>query len=421
MSRLIRLLRLVKVHAKVGELLEQLQTEVVRIAFGIVKLVIMIVLANHCIACGFYWIGTLSQHTLARSWLEEYDMESRSLWYRYSTALHWSLTQFTPASMEIFPRSALERTYTICTLLLALITFSSFISSLTNAMTQLRNLNSETQTQHSLLRRYFRENHVNTDLASRLWAWFQAHSASMKIRLHEKDVPLLSSLPCALQIELWDAVYMKALIVHPLFFQMREHFPAFTRKLNRCMNEISISLERELFQAGDIADSMYFVVVGTLNYYRNAHYLFRSQKTQALSPMQSQGRRIQLSQFEPEAVISRGQWLCEPVLWTMWRHAGSLVAASNSELFAIHADKFRQLLKNQRELLHAAQRYAQLFADHVNQSPGYTTDVSRDFDVLQEAAQRAFSDPVEEVEEENVQLNEIPRDGQLMVLPSSIN
>ena len=40
--------------------------------------------------------------------------ESKNLWYKYSTALHWSLTQFTPASMEVMPQNEYERFFTVC-------------------------------------------------------------------------------------------------------------------------------------------------------------------------------------------------------------------------------------------------------------------------------------------------------------------
>jgi len=426
MTRLVRLLRLVKIHARVSEFLEQLQAESVRIVLGIVRLVIMIVLANHCIACGFYWIGTIGEHLLSTTWLQEYSMKSRSLSYRYTTSLHWSLTQFTPASMEIFPRNTMERTYTICALLLALITFSSFISSLTNAMTQLRNLNTETRAQQTLLQRYLTENHVSVDLASRVLGWLQANPTKVKKRLHEKDVPTLAMLPSTLKAELWEEVYMKALVDHPFFFQMREHWQSFTRKLNRCITEIFVRREKELFQAGDIADSMYFVVAGTLRYHRDAHYLFKSRHPElSLNPP---ARPSSLGKFEAAvSVVSHGQWLCEAVLWAVWRHAGSLFASTCADLFGIQGDKFRQLLRHHPELLCIARRYALLFSEHVNQSAGCTIDLADDFDVLQELAQRAFCGPAEEeVEEEGDELQKVEPDGMptddfAMVLPSSLD
>jgi len=376
-SRLVRLARFLKVHSKVGELIDQLQQESIRIILGIVKLLIIILLVNHCNACGFYWIGTVSQTLQSTSWLQEYDMESRSLWYRYSSSLHWSLSQFTPASMEIFPKNEMERTFTICTLLFALVTFSSFIGSLTNSMTQLRNLNSERQTQFALLRRYFRENGVSIDMTSRLWSWLHANPVHPKIRLHAKDIQVLSMLPSALQVELWNAVYVRAVIVHPLFFQVKDHCPPFVRKLNRITEEISLGLDKELFQHGDSADKMYFVVRGTLNYYRGDGCLVSE-----ISDATTDGSRscfLEQSTIKPDAIVSGEQWLCELSLWTQWHHAGRLEAATCSELLAIYSGRFHQLVCYHPELLKPLRLYAQMVVHTVNLSPGYMQDVWHEY------------------------------------------
>ncbi len=84
--------------------------------------------------------------------------DGKNIWYRYSTALHWSITQFTPASMEVTPQNEYERFFTVCSstegdkhvwlcagrgiILSGMLIFSSFVSAITNAMNQLRNLNS---------------------------------------------------------------------------------------------------------------------------------------------------------------------------------------------------------------------------------------------------------------------------------------
>merc|ERR1719181_2010605 len=88
--------------------------------------------------------------------------------YLYTTSLHWSLTQFTPASMEVYPENARERTFAIVVLVFALVTFSSFVSSITNAMTHLRNMNSEFEKQLLVFQRYLRYHRISTPLAVRM-------------------------------------------------------------------------------------------------------------------------------------------------------------------------------------------------------------------------------------------------------------
>lgn len=53
---------------------------------------------NHFIACGWYAVGTIDFDQ--GSWTDALR-STPSLGYQYTTSLHWSLTQFTPASMEV--------------------------------------------------------------------------------------------------------------------------------------------------------------------------------------------------------------------------------------------------------------------------------------------------------------------------------
>merc|ERR1712061_341712 len=100
-------------------------------------------LTNHLIACAWYAIGTIDEDTTVDTWVKANELEGTSILYRYTTSLHWSLTQFTPASMEVYPENGKERLFTVSVITIAMVTFSSFVSAITNAMTQLRNLNSE--------------------------------------------------------------------------------------------------------------------------------------------------------------------------------------------------------------------------------------------------------------------------------------
>lgn len=84
----------------------------------------------------------------------EQDSQTHGFGYRYMTSFHWSVTQFTPASMEVVPRNALERTFNIVMIFLGLLMFSSFISNMTNGMTYLTKRNYEKRQQRDALVSY---------------------------------------------------------------------------------------------------------------------------------------------------------------------------------------------------------------------------------------------------------------------------
>ena len=91
-------------------------------------IVVMILIANHVVACSWFWIGA-STDPENQSWVNKAKSKQawNSLVYRYATSLHWSLTQFTPSSMEVVPMNTKERIFAVCVLLFALIVFSSFV------------------------------------------------------------------------------------------------------------------------------------------------------------------------------------------------------------------------------------------------------------------------------------------------------
>merc|ERR1712118_307817 len=113
----------------------------------------------------YYLIGREDAHTP-----EVYD---ESFQYHYFTALHWALAQVSPGNTNIMPMNWKERVLNIFVLCLTLIVFSSFISSMTVAVTRLRNINSVDEKRHALLRKYLRDNNIPSDLAIRVHSFLE--------------------------------------------------------------------------------------------------------------------------------------------------------------------------------------------------------------------------------------------------------
>merc|ERR1712110_795830 len=98
------------------------------------------------------------------AWVQMHFEDEDGVAYRYATSLHWSVTQFTPASMEVSATNLSERIYSVVTILCAMVVFSTFISSITEAMTHLRKVNSRRDEEYAVLRAYFTENKVSMEL-----------------------------------------------------------------------------------------------------------------------------------------------------------------------------------------------------------------------------------------------------------------
>eukprot|EP00747_Dinoflagellata_sp_TGD_P101083 gnl/TRDRNA2_/TRDRNA2_168235_c4_seq4.p1 gnl/TRDRNA2_/TRDRNA2_168235_c4~~gnl/TRDRNA2_/TRDRNA2_168235_c4_seq4.p1 ORF type:complete len:376 (+),score=31.41 gnl/TRDRNA2_/TRDRNA2_168235_c4_seq4:45-1172(+) len=297
---------------------------------------------------------------------------------RYTTSLHWSLTQFTPAAMEIHPHNYRERMYTIVVLLFSLVMFSSFISSITQAMTNLRNLNAERARQSEYIRRYITANRVSLELGNRIYSFLRKQGYMHKKRLHESDVAVIKSLPQSLLVDLRAEVYLPHLLPHPLF----HHYSSCDSigLVNIChyaMTEIHLGYGERLFDFGDTAEGMFFVVSGDLDYF--------------------------LGTSETDAVVlCTGDYVSEGVLWVRWEHLGRLVAEVPCELVRLNAAKFRSVT-HRMDAYESCKSYAQAYRTWIlrletqyGEGVDVLSDIWGDFDATQEMAQNAFESMMEE-------------------------
>merc|ERR1719277_1914822 len=136
------------------------------------------------------------------NWVEVGRVRGSPTSYLYATSLHWSLTQFTPASMDISARNLWERLFSVVVLLFAMLVFSSIVASITSAMTALRNLQGNEMRQFWLLRRYLRQRNIPKGLSDRIIKFLE-HRSSVQGKLVQREkVPVLGGLSEALHNEL---------------------------------------------------------------------------------------------------------------------------------------------------------------------------------------------------------------------------
>eukprot|EP00747_Dinoflagellata_sp_TGD_P092291 gnl/TRDRNA2_/TRDRNA2_165363_c0_seq1.p1 gnl/TRDRNA2_/TRDRNA2_165363_c0~~gnl/TRDRNA2_/TRDRNA2_165363_c0_seq1.p1 ORF type:complete len:131 (+),score=19.87 gnl/TRDRNA2_/TRDRNA2_165363_c0_seq1:37-393(+) len=86
-------------------------------------------------------------------------------------------------------------------------------------------------------------------------------------------------------------------------------------------------------------------------------------------------------------MVTDGQPLCEAVLWTNWIHRGRLVASTSSELFGLHAEKFRDITPKRHMSLQYLRLYASLFVSNLleqeKNDASAISDICDDIDALQ--------------------------------------
>lgn len=349
-ARVLRVLRVARVF-KVGAIFEQLgeyiRSESLSTVLGIIKLILSIAIANHFVACAWYAVGNLPGYGEQR-WVAQLEARTPgevSVGYAFACSYHWSLTQFTPASTAFpQPMNIPERTFAIFVLFFALVAFSSFVSSITAAMTLLRKRNRERTKELDLVRRYLEENRISIELGNRVRFMLQTlHGFTSRKRVHNCDVPAFKLLPETLRVALHYEVFLPALEPHPLFSSLCLVDEGCVVQLcRRALTELSLAPCQELFSCGQPASSTFMILAGDLTYKHGAlrvwRKVLRAQRCTAVS---------------------------EAALWCQWVHRGCLTATSAVELVCLDGEACRSIVAGCPTALRHFRIYAALFVQRL--------------------------------------------------------
>merc|ERR1719419_1059299 len=180
------------------------------------------------------------------------------------TSLHWSLTQFTPAGMEVHAVNLQERTYSVFVLLFAMVTFSSFVSSITSGMMYLKKLKTEPAQQEAILRQYFQESKISAELGQRIWLFLQDNHFKHKKRVHRHDLAVLKLVPESLMNMLSEELYFPVLDRNPFFKHFsHSHSHIVHEVCHRSISEKFLLGGEVLFIENMVAENMSFTTMGT--------------------------------------------------------------------------------------------------------------------------------------------------------------
>lgn len=339
-----RVLRLAKQIEKLHALLDATASaDSIMVMARICCLMATILVINHYIACGWYGVAKAQSDEPALTWVKVRELEDATTFNRYFYSLHWALTQFTPCTNDIAPANGTERCFACFIVLFALIVFSTFLSSLTSALMQIKKLNFERYHEEVQIRDFMASKQVPLDVANRVWLYFRRHYKVRRRVAHESNIAFFRAIPKSLRRDLHTYVYLTKITMHPLFTEI-SRTPNQSVLLSMCtlaLAELSPANGYEVFLEGDHATHMFFVLAGDLTYC--AYGIIT--------------RIIPLS------------FLSEQALWlNSWEHAGHLTVNSNQcELLMIDVVNFEACIGKyvQESVIRSLRKYASLYAQYV--------------------------------------------------------
>jgi len=389
-SRLVRLLRLIRRFRVFGkfpnippELARCIDPDMLHTCMRVGSWILAILFLNHLIACAWYGLGSSVSgiptwvQVCRRQYLLNSDAEP-NLWWFYATSLHWTLTQFTPASMEVVPENTYERFFAVCTILCAIIFFSSFLSSIAAAVALFRRRREEQQINSANLVRFLQENHVSLDLAGRIQAFLSMQQTQRNVvhRVHDSDVPQLKQLSETLKEQLASEVFMPVITEHPLFQGIKMIMEScVTAVCIEAMSQRSVLASQNVFSSGDECQAMYFVVAGEMAY-------FHAASTKPITASQH---------LYDSTLVTARSWVCEYVLLVVWEHQGLMTTLGMPcELALLGAAPFHVILLQWPEVKHFCRRYALIFMTDMQKSDADLSDLPMEEVDAKDIAERAM-------------------------------
>jgi len=347
--RIMRLLRLAKLKKLLNYIYDAIDSEHLFLIVQLVQLIFIILFLNHYVACIWYALGEIGRtggSNNGLNWLQDsgqtpvYDTD---LGWKYISSLHWSITQFTPAGMDVSAVNLMERLFSVAILFFSLVTISSVIGSVSAAMTQLRNLNGDKTKQFWLLRRYLKENKIDYYLRDRILRYAEIKSDAASKKTPMTKVALLNTLSDPLKQEVLTSLCAPTIVMHPFFSHLEEFMTKILRKIcSDCVKVLNLADKDVGFRANEDAAAMYFLKSGQFDYTLSG---------------QSTPRRPALGAQE---------WLAELALWAKWRHRGDLVATAASDILLLAPESFSKMMQLHPRSWHFARGYAHTVVKFMN-------------------------------------------------------
>lgn len=338
-ARLLRLLKLKLLLEAIGDAIPM--SEYATIVGRVAQMVAVRLYLNHVIACIFY--ATASLAAGQNTWTTEYGLLARPWTDQYAVALHWSLTQFTPASMDVQPQNTIERCFAISVVIFALVGFSYVVGDISSCLTQLRNMSETSSKEFRKLRTFMRMHKVPRLLALRVTKFAEHAYSKQREAMPMSKVTLLNLISEQLLGELTFAMNKPHLVVHPLFETMELNATLFLQRM--CIKALApkqLAHNDFLFVAAEQAKEMTFLTSGMLLYKKVSH---------------------------EEYVQIDCDWITEQALWlTSWEHLGTAESLGESTLVSIDSEAFGSVVEqSSTALVRLVQLYARQFITWLNE------------------------------------------------------
>lgn len=405
LSRLLRVARIMKIM-KFRPVLRSLivryhlSSAYLQITQGWVGLFLVYIVLLHALCCMWYAFGSALGEW---GWVCVNDLESASVFHAYVVSLRWSMSRLCGIGVNYRLETEGEMMTDLCLMYVGLTCMCFYLGKVTAAC--IKRADSKLVTLWLYASAFSQRHAISPELDSRLVKVLETLHAGGAGEVEDQEAILLQALPMSLQEDLLFEARVCHLLIKPFFNDMASLNERVVRHVTIKAVTSRIAVQREvLFAFGDACHAVLFVTSGTLWYAYNvspaevlddneevmsvvetrtdgAESVFetmmtskmtRSPSTQTVGNKSTVPSRVDLRglEFLPHTTMIQSKWVVsEPVLWTVWEHSGSLLAAEESVALSLDPVKFSEVVCHHAGPCMHMVKYAKHFVWMLNHAP----------------------------------------------------
>ncbi|NEP88793.1 MAG: hypothetical protein F6K18_19220 [Okeania sp. SIO2C2] len=163
------------------------------------KLVILIILITHWVACIWFMIGSWESNA-ENSWLISNYLQSASIRTQYINSLYWAITTLTTVGYgDITPTTEIEIIFTLVVMFLGISMYVYIIGNVSSLISKLDATKARYREKLGQIQTYMRENKIPSNLQQKIRDYYQYRWIENQ---DTRDYHILEELPYLLQMKL---------------------------------------------------------------------------------------------------------------------------------------------------------------------------------------------------------------------------
>lgn len=279
------------------------------------KLVIIIILITHWVACLWFTIGSWESNG-ENSWLIRNSLQSASMRTQYINSLYWAITTLTTVGYgDIIPTTEIEIIFSLGVMFLGISMYAYIIGNVSSLISNLDATKARYREKLGQIQTYMRDNKISPKLQQKIRDYYQYRWIENR---DIRDYHILEELPYSLKMKLALQLHKEVIEKVPIFEGADTHF----------FEEIVMVLKPEILppneyiiREGHLGHEMYFIKRGLVQAF--------SEKTGIIY------RNMGAGTFFGEIALVYEQ-----------RRTASIITLTYCELFILEKDDFKKVLEN---------------------------------------------------------------------------